>query len=171
MSFRILNRRVSRDIGIKAAWAVWAAVNMFWRFLDWVQDRLAAILVAVCAYQMRWFAIRHRFFKGISDTSPPRFCQFVALFLCVPCFHASNFFFQNLFALNERKLFYQSRVQARLGFPTLLLKLEDSGFDVYGPFQVEKRLAEFKRRLDAAGGDRYACTVHKGASHVLAANA
>lgn len=69
-----------------------ATVHKKFSIAERIQDRLSSILVTFCTNQMRWFAVCHCFFKGVSDSSCPRTYQFVALFLAFPCFYACELF-------------------------------------------------------------------------------
>ena len=166
ISFCVLNGWKSSVSRFKLKITIRTAVDSVWQSLDWVQDRLAAFLVAVCAYQMRWLVICHRFLQRVSDTPSPRFYHFIPLLLCFPCFFAGQFVFKIMYALNHRRLLYQGRVQARLGFPKLLQQLKGSRFNLAGCSQIEERFAEIKRRLEAIGSNDEACAVHGSVSRV-----
>ncbi len=70
-----------------------------------LQYRLLSLGKAICAKLMRMFGRLHAFFQGVSERGAvPDLGKFVALFLCVPCFKASHFFFKLAYALNHSHL-------------------------------------------------------------------
>ena len=88
---------------VKFAFACWA-IKLPKIILTWLEDRLSPILVAICAYIMRWFRIAHRFSQRIEDSTLPCGCKLVALFLSFPCFYAHNFLFKIAYLLNCRRM-------------------------------------------------------------------
>ena len=115
------------------------------RFSDAIEYRLLTLAVAVWTQPMRWFSASYRFFKGVGDDSAFYLVQFVALRLSLPCFKASNFFFQFVFALNQRRILLKQRELSRLCFGKQGLQLIDLGDAVRLNFEFKKRLDDLVR--------------------------
>src|SRR3990172_1887573 len=64
-----------------------------------LEDRALTILIAICTYVMRKFAVAHGLLQRINHGPYKRGHQLVALLLSLPCFHASDFFFKCAYLL------------------------------------------------------------------------
>jgi hypothetical protein len=69
-----------------------------------LEVRLLAILVAVCAKPVRWFAVLHARFHHASQSSWVDSLKLVTLLLSFPCFKISHLFFKFAYALQQRRL-------------------------------------------------------------------
>lgn len=69
-----------------------------------LQDRFLSILVACCAYQMRWLGAASVFFNRIGEILRVDFLKVIFFFLSLPFFKASHLFFKIAYALNQRRL-------------------------------------------------------------------
>gem|GEM_PF-3595488 len=128
----------------------WAAVrNKTFVAADRVQDRLFAVLVAFCTYQMRWLAICHSFLQRIGNSSSfPLVCQFISLLLAFPCFYACDFFFKFAYLLNHSRLLRIGRKCAALGGQNGALKLNDFSLDISQRFKLKEALCDVSRELE-----------------------
>src|SRR5665213_325966 len=97
-------------------------IRVRWNYeVGLLENLLFSICVAMCANPMRWFAFAHIKLQGINERFSVYSFQPVALFLSIPCFHISNFFFKVTYALQQRKLVRLGRECARLGGQDLSL--------------------------------------------------
>lgn len=122
----------------------------------------APIIVALCAYPMRWFCALARFFQGIQNESGsrPRFHQLIALFLFFPCFHVSDFFFKIAHTLNHRRLLRLSSECVRLRFQNGALKIYDFSLDLRHRLEVKKALCDVTGSLEAKNRTLYSHQVN-----------
>ena len=104
----------------------------------WVQDRLDAVLVTLCAYPMWWFGSLTLFLQGVSECPMPNLCKCVPLLLSFPCFYASNFFFQCAYRLGHRRLHRLGRKCAALGGQDFSLKFNHKSLDLSDRLHLAK---------------------------------
>src|ERR1019366_6847073 len=83
------------------------------------------MLVTCCTKAMDWLAVCHRSLQVISKNSNSYFIQFIALFLCFPCFKAGQFFFKAAYLLNQRRALLICRKDTLLGVNNRALQFED----------------------------------------------
>ena len=106
-----------------------------------LQDRFISVLVAVWAYEMRWFGRLSVRLSTVGHRSPTKFVHFVALLLSVPCFKASHFFFKLAYAANQRRLL-------RLGRKDLFLQFYDGRISDGRIVHVLEGLRAIKHRIE-----------------------
>src|SRR2546423_726693 len=95
-----------------------------------LEDRWLALLVAGSTKVMGGLAAAHRFLQGIHHASGKRGCQFVALLLSIPVFHASNLIFKGAYFLNQRRLRCMCGEQGALGGEDLLVQFDGDGVNL-----------------------------------------
>ena len=83
------------------------------------------MLVTCCTKIMDWLASCHSFLQAISKNSRSQFLQFIALFLCFPCFKVGHFFFKVAYFLNQRRALVVTRKYILLGINNRALQFED----------------------------------------------
>lgn len=107
---------------------------------------------------MRMFGRLHTFFQSVSECSIiSDFGKFVSLFLCVPCFKASHFFFKLAYALNQRYLLF-------LGGEDLSLKVYDRRVSNGSVVHILQSLRHIEHGLEQANADKQ-FTRHCGSSN------
>ncbi len=74
------------------------------QFLRGLENRLLAALIAICTKHMEWFAVLHAQLRRVGENVGADLLKFVALFLCIPCFQASHFFFKLSYMFGQRRL-------------------------------------------------------------------
>ena len=127
----------------------------------WLKDHSGAVLVALCAYPMRWFGTAHAFFKSVHNSqSVPNTLKLVSLLLCFPCFHASDFFFKLAYFINHRRLIRIGRKCAALGGQNGALKLNHLSLDFGQRVELEKALRDVTSELEAGNRALNECHVH-----------
>jgi hypothetical protein len=126
-----------------------------------LEDRLAPILETVCAKQMRWFGRACLFFQRVSPSfSPERVWgshigELIFLFLSIPCFKLSHFFFKITYLLQHRRLSRLGRYCARLGGQDFSLEFPDLSSEDRSVLGIYQRLRDIKSRLQRSesGGE------------------
>lgn len=74
---------------------------------------------------MGWFARVGISSRDVSERPIPNILQFVFLFFSIPCFKASNFFFEIAYTLQQRELVALGRKCVRLGGEDYSLQFDD----------------------------------------------
>ena len=92
-----------------------------------VQIAFFTVLKAFAAYPMKGFGAAHNFFHAVSKNIGGEFGQFIALYLCFPCFQASNFFFKIAYSISLHLLFLSTGKSASLEMVQLGIDLGDCG--------------------------------------------
>jgi hypothetical protein len=102
---------------------------------------------------MDWLASCHGFLQAIGKNSEIKFIQFIALFLCFPCFKAGQFFFKIAYFLNQRRAFIISRKYALLGIDNRALQFEDLSLKGRSITHVYHRLRDVYGRIQRISDD------------------
>lgn len=111
-----------------------------WHYLE---DRFSAILVACWTYLMRRFAALSIWFQRIGEGSPSKFLQLITLFLSIPCFKTSHFFFKQAYNINSTRL-------RRLRGEDFFLKFYDRSISLGSVVKVLQSLREIESGLKDA---------------------
>ena len=98
---------------------------------------------------MRQFAIAHRFLQGVYHRPNKWGYQLIALLLCIPCFHLSDFFFKCAYLINHRRLVSIGRKSAALGGQNGALKLNDLSLNIRDRFKLKEALCNVRSELEA----------------------
>jgi len=157
---RICGIRQNVRIQVEYGLACRACKNIVPVAFERIEDRLSSILVALCAYPMRWFGAAATRLQSIQKSSLPWGYQLVALFLFFPCFYASDFFFKIAYLLNHRRLMRLGRKCAALGGQNYALELDNPSLDFRDRFKLKEALCDVTGELEA--GNR---TLDKRYSH------
>ncbi len=129
----------------------WANKNYPLVIVSWLEDCTTPIIVAFCAYPMRWFGSLARFFQCVnhSRTRIPWTYQLIALLFFFPCFQVSDFFFKVAYTLNHRKLLRLGRECARLGGQNRVLEINNLSLDLGERLEMKKTLCDITSGLEA----------------------
>ena len=95
-----------------------------------LQDRSAAVLVAVCTYPMRWLGAAALRLRRVNKRSRGGLVQFVSLLCFFPCLYASQLCFKAAYLLNHRRLLRVSGERFGLKSKYQGLELNRFGLDV-----------------------------------------
>lgn len=114
-----------------------------------VQDRFLAILITIGTYPMGWLAFFHAFFKAVSERPLPSVLQLIALLVCRPIFHAHDFLFKRVYALQIRRMNALGLGQAALRVEQMALDFEDGSVDSRLTFQRNNARRYVARELKA----------------------
>src|ERR1700730_2973974 len=113
-----------------------------------LDDRFLAFLVALCTKVMDGFASSFIFFKRIEEHSRIVPLQFIALLICFPDFHASNFFFKIVYRPNQLRLFRLDLEQGGLRRSDLAIQLDRLFEELRRVPQTDQSLSDIARRAD-----------------------
>lgn len=130
--FRLANPgRASEEKFTLAAGAVktWSSHDASWnhRMVSFLEDRLLALLKAICTQMMRQLATLHTWLHRIRENTRTDFGKLIAFRLSIPVFQLANFFFQLAYALGERRLFLLGSQDRSLRIQQLGSDLRDCG--------------------------------------------
>src|SRR5262249_9795541 len=113
-----------------------------------LQDRLAAVAIAVCTYVMLWVGAAHVFLNRISRHAPSDLGKLVALLLCFPCFEISNFFFKLAYLFQQRRLRRIGLKCASLGGENYAVEFDDLVLNHDSVAEAYHCLSDFACRLN-----------------------
>ena len=134
--------------------------SIFWRDTGQLEDRSLAVLVAICTYVMRRFAIAHGILQRVNRHPTIWPCHFIALLLCFPCFHISNLFFKFAYMLNHRRLSRICREYIVLSRDNLLVKFDSLGLDLGQRLEVYQSHCNIASHLKATNSGCDLTNVH-----------
>jgi hypothetical protein len=109
----------------------------------YLQDRFSAILITCGTYLMRWFGALSIGLQRVGERSPSKFFQFVTVFLSVPFFKLSHFFFKLVYVIQSRRLRFACSEE-------FFLKFYDRRIATGGVIEVLKSLRNIERGLNEA---------------------
>src|SRR6476646_1180869 len=124
-------------------------------YLNALEDRLSAVLVAMLAYPMRWIGFLAKFFERVNIASVPRGYQLIALLCIAPCFYVSNFLFKIAYTLSHRKLLRQRIHCARLCGNDGFIKFDDLDLYVRRRLEMVHALGNIESSANTAN-----CSLH-----------
>src|ERR1700730_18282968 len=119
-----------------------------------------SVLVICCTKIMDWLSACHVFLQAISKNSRSQFLQFIALFLCFPCFKVGQFFFKVAYFLNQRRALIISRKYTLLGLDNRALQFEDLSLKGRSITYVYHRLRDVYGRIQRVSDDADCCDVN-----------